>query len=544
MKPAAKKPQRCAVYTRVSTDNGLEQEFNSLHAQREAAQAYIKSQAHEGWKLIRDHYDDGGFSGGSLERPGLQKLLADIGERRIDIVVVYKVDRLTRSLTDFAKLVELFDAHGVAFVSVTQSFNTTTSMGRLTLNVLLSFAQFEREVTGERIRDKIAASKKKGLWVGGVVPLGYEVRDRKLIVNEEEAATVRLIFSRYLDLGSLSTLQRDLRERGIVTRRRTLSSGRAIGGRALTNGPLAHMLRNRTYLGEINHRDKSYRGEHAPIIDPRLFEAVQTKLTENRQERRRRRQSSNALLIGKLFDDRGNPMTPTYAIKKGVRYRYYVSCVLNQGRKEEAGSLRRVAAEAVERTVLDAIGGLPPMTQFELRPGPPSGELLRPARDADAPEPAERIATNVDRITLGFQSIEIRLLEDSDLPSKLIAIPWSPQAFRRKREVIQPSSESASGARPIRAEARRKLLSAIAKGRRWLDEMISGKVEGIETIAIREGVSERSARMGLSLAFLAPDIVQAAVDGILPRGLGVSRLMDMPPSWVDQRSIIGIAPRH
>jgi len=200
MKPAAKKPQRCAIYTRVSTENGLEQEFNSLHAQREAAQAYIKSQAHEGWKLIRDHYDDAGFSGRSLDRPGLQKLLADIRERRIDIVVVYKVDRLTRSLTDFGKLVELFDAHGVAFVSVTQSFNTTTSMGRLTLNVLLSFAQFEREVTGERIRDKIAASKKKGLWVGGLVPLGYEVQDRKLIVNEEEAATVRLIFSRYLDL--------------------------------------------------------------------------------------------------------------------------------------------------------------------------------------------------------------------------------------------------------------------------------------------------------------------------------------------------------
>jgi site-specific DNA recombinase len=224
----------------VSTENGLEQEFNSLHAQREAAQAYIKSQAHEGWKLIRDHYDDGGFSGGSLDRPGLQKLLADIRERRIDIVVVYKVDRLTRSLTDFAKLVELFDAYGRAFVSVTQSFNTTTSMGRLTLNVLLSFAQFEREVTGERIRDKIAASKKKGLWVGGVVPFGYEVRDRKLIVHEEEAVTVRLIFSRYLDLGSLSALQRDLREREIVTRRRTLSSGRAMGGRALTNGPLSH----------------------------------------------------------------------------------------------------------------------------------------------------------------------------------------------------------------------------------------------------------------------------------------------------------------
>jgi len=544
MKPAAKKPQRCAIYTRVSTDTGLEQEFNSLHAQREAAQAYIKSQAHEGWKLIRDHYDDGGFSGGSLDRPGLQKLLADIRERRIDIVVVYKVDRLTRSLTDFAKLVELFDAHGVAFVSVTQSFNTTTSMGRLTLNVLLSFAQFEREVTGERIRDKIAASKKKGLWVGGVVPMGYEVRDRKLIVNEEEAAKVRLIFSRYLDLGSLSALQRDLRERGIVTRRRTLSSGREIGGRALTNGPLAHMLRNRMYIGEINHRDKSYPGEHAPIIDPRLFEAVQTKLTENRRERRLQRQSSNALLMGKLFDDRGNPMTPSYAIKKGVRYRYYVSSVLNQGRKEEAGSLPRVAAEAVERIVLDAIGALPPAKQIETQPGSPSAELLSPGRDADAAEDAEILAAAVDKITIGSRSIEIRLLEASDRHSKVIAIPWSPQTFRRKREVILPSSESASGARPIRAEARRKLLSAIAKGRRWLDEMISGKVEGIEAIAAREGVSERSARMGLSLAHLAPDIVQAAVDGTLPRGLGVSRLMDMPPSWAEQRQALGIAPNH
>jgi site-specific DNA recombinase len=542
MKSADKKPQRCAIYTRVSTENGLEQEFNSLHAQREAAQAYIKSQGHEGWKLIRDHYDDGGFSGGSLDRPGLQKLLADIRERRIDIVVVYKVDRLTRSLTDFAKLVELFDAHGVAFVSVTQSFNTTTSMGRLTLNVLLSFAQFEREVTGERIRDKIAASKKKGLWVGGVVPLGYEVKERKLIVNDEEAATVRLIFSRYLDLGSLSALQRDLRERGIVTRRRTLSSGRAIGARALTNGPLAYMLRNRMYVGEINHRDKSYPGEHAPIIDRRLFEAVQTKLTENRQRRRLRRQSSNALLMGKLFDDRGNPMTPSYAIKKGVRYRYYVSSVLNQGRKEEAGSLPRVAAEAVERIIVDAISVLPPVKQIETQPDPPS-KSLSPVHETDAPPAAaERIGTDVDKIIIGPRSVEIRLSKASEHPSKVIAIPWSPQTFRRKREVILPASESASSARPMRAEARKKLLSAIAKGRRWLDEVISGKVEDIEAIAAGEGVSERLARMGLSLAFLAPDIVQAAVDGTLPRGLGVSRLVDMPPSWADQRSTIGIAP--
>ena len=247
----AAKPLRCAIYTRVSSDQGLEQDFNSLDAQREAAEAYVKSQAHEGWRLHRAHYDDGGYSGGTMERPALKSLLADLALGRIDVVVVYKVDRLTRSLADFAKLVEIFDAAKVSFVSVTQSFNTTTSMGRLTLNVLLSFAQFEREVTGERIRDKIAASKKKGLWMGGVVPLGYKVDARKLLVDEAEATTVRLIFQRYLDLGSLTALRRDLRDRGILTRPRRLASGRTTGGVPLTNGPLSYMLRNRHYLGEI-----------------------------------------------------------------------------------------------------------------------------------------------------------------------------------------------------------------------------------------------------------------------------------------------------
>ena len=270
-------------------------------------------------------------------------------------------------------------------------------------------------------------------------------------------------------------------------------------------------------------------------MEPGLFEAVQTKLTENRQERRRRRQSSNALLMGKLFDDRGNPMTPSYAIKKGTRYRYYVSCVLNQGRQEEAGSVPRVAAEAVERIVLDAVGDLPPAKDIEARSRSRSTEMSSPERDSGAADSAEIIAAGVDKITLGSRSIEIRLLEGSNRPSKVVTIPWSSQTFRRKREVIQPSGESATGARPIRAEARTKLLSAVAKGRRWLDEMIAGRVEGIEAIAAREGVSERSARMGLSLAFLAPDIVQAAVDGTLPRGFGVSRLMDMPPIWADQR---------
>ncbi len=346
---------RCAIYTRVSSDQGLEQDFNSLDAQREGAEAFIKSQTHEGWRLRRDHYDDGGFSGGSMERPALQKLLSDVAERRIDIIVVYKVDRLTRSLADFAKLIELFDGKGVSFVSVTQSFNTTSSMGRLTLNVLLSFAQFEREVTGERIRDKIAASKKKGIWMGGVVPLGYRVEKRKLIVDEAEAETVRLIFRRYVELGSLPTLQRDLRDRGITSRPRVLATGRQIGGVPFTNGPLAYMLKNRMVLGELNHRGVSYKSEHPAIVDAALFDAVQVKLAQNLNRRDLRKGKSDALLTGCLFDDRGNLMSPSHAVKKGVRYRYYVSTALIQGRKAEAGTVARVPAQEIEALVLGAL---------------------------------------------------------------------------------------------------------------------------------------------------------------------------------------------
>ena len=346
---------RCAIYTRVSSDAGLEQDFNSLDAQREAAEAFIKSQAHEGWRLRRDRYDDGGFSGGSMDRPALQQLLADVVERRIDIVVVYKVDRLTRALADFAKLVELFDGKGVSFVSVTQSFNTTTSMGRLTLNVLLSFAQFEREVTGERIRDKIAASKKKGIWMGGVVPLGYKVESRKLLVDEVEAETVRLIFRRYLELGSLPALQRDLRERGIMSRSRVLSSGRTIGGVAFTNGPLAYLLKNRMVLGELNHRGASYRSEHPAIVTTELFDAVQAKLAQNLNRRDLRKGKSEALLTGCLFDDRDNLMSPSHAMKKGLRYRYYVSTAIVQGRKKEAGNVARAPAPEIETIVLEML---------------------------------------------------------------------------------------------------------------------------------------------------------------------------------------------
>jgi site-specific DNA recombinase len=355
VKTGASKPVRCAIYTRVSTDQGLEQDFNSLDAQHDAAQAYIRSQAHAGWTLIRSRYDDGGYSGGSTERPALQRLLADVRTRKVDVIVVYKVDRLTRSLADFAKLVELFDEHGVSFVSVTQQFNTTTSMGRLTLNVLLSFAQFEREVTSERIRDKIAASKRKGLWVGGMAPLGYESKDRKIIVIEAEAERVRAIFRSYLELGSLDRLMADLRKRGIVTKMRSLKTGQTMGGIPFTRGPLAHFLRNRFYIGEVVFKGEVFPGQQPAILDRDLFDAVQPKLNGERTNHTAARANSESLLIGRIYDDRGNRMSPSHARKQGIRYRYYVSSPLLHGHAERAGSVRRVPAADVEALVAGAV---------------------------------------------------------------------------------------------------------------------------------------------------------------------------------------------
>jgi DNA invertase Pin-like site-specific DNA recombinase len=353
MKPA--KPVRCAIYTRVSTDQGLEQDFNSLDAQYDASQAYIRSQAHAGWTLMRAKYDDGGFSGGNTDRPALQRLLNDVRAGKVDVIVVDKVDRLTRSLADFAKLVELFDHHNVSFVSVTQQFNTTTSMGRLTLNVLLSFAQFEREVTSERIRDKIAASKRKGLWVGGMAPLGYDTKDRRITVNEAEAERVRTIFRSYLKFGSLSLLMADLRKRGFVTKVRTLKSGERVGGIPFTRGPLAHLLRNRFYIGEVAFKGEILKGEQIAIVDSALFDAVQAKLDAQINGYKAARTNSEALLSGRIFDDRGNRMTPSHARKHGIKYRYYLSSVLLQGQSERAGSISRVPAAEIETLVVKSI---------------------------------------------------------------------------------------------------------------------------------------------------------------------------------------------
>jgi DNA invertase Pin-like site-specific DNA recombinase len=317
---------RCAIYTRKSTEEGLEQEFNSLDAQYEACAAYVMSQRHEGWELVKDRYDDGGFSGGTMERPGLQRLLADVAAGKVQVIVLYKIDRLTRSLSDFSRIVDVLDKAGASFVSVTQSFNTTTSMGRLMLNVLLSFAQFEREVTGERIRDKIAASKKKGMWMGGPVPLGYDVQDRKLVINEKEAATVRHIFERYVAIGAGQPLLDELREQGIRTKRRVYRDGTIKGDIPFTRGSLFHLLKNRIYRGEIVHKGEASPGEHEAIIDEDLWERVQLRIAENTVERKLRRNAKEAsLLVGIICDGQGRKMSPSHTVQRGKRYCYYVT---------------------------------------------------------------------------------------------------------------------------------------------------------------------------------------------------------------------------
>jgi len=434
---------RCAVYTRKSSEHGLEQDFNSLDAQREAGEAYIKSQAHEGWKLIKTHYDDGGLSGGTLGRPALQLLLSDIRARKIDVVVVYKVDRLTRSLADFAKLVELFEAHGVSFVSVTQQFNTTTSMGRLTLNVLLSFAQFEREVAGERIRDKFAASRRKGMWMGGTIPLGYDVKERKLIVNEAEAETVRVIFRRYLALGCVSKLRADLDQKGIRSKHRILRSDRVLGGCSFGRGALYHLLQNRIYRGQVEHKGIAYPGEHKAIVDDELWDAVQAKLSENVRQRRRTQVQSGALLGGIIFDEHGNRMSPTYTMRRGNRYRYYISRPLTQGpggrTVKGASALPRLSADGVERIVVETLNRVLPRDHL--------------ATDADAdtwsPKTRRLIRDTVQQVVVHEEEIHIELRAttggsptkagpDGDAVRPILKAPLPDVRQRARKEILIP----------------------------------------------------------------------------------------------------------
>jgi site-specific DNA recombinase len=537
MKAPSIKPVRCAIYTRVSTDHGLDQEFNSLDAQYEAASAYIKSQAHAGWTLIRSRYDDGGYSGGSTDRPDLQKLLDDIRSRKIDVIVVYKVDRLTRSLADFAKLVELFDAHGVSFVSVTQQFNTTTSMGRLTLNVLLSFAQFEREVTSERIRDKIAASKRKGLWVGGTLPLGYEMKDGKIAIVEEEAELVRSIFRRYLELGSVNELLRDLRERNIRTKTRLLSKGATRGGIPFGRGALYYMLSNHFYIGEVKYKNEILPGEQPPIMDRALFEAVRQKSRAQWSHRTIVRNKSDHLLAGLLFDDAGHRMIPTHATKAGVRYRYYVSTPVLHGEAKtaSAGSVSRVPAADVEDVIVKSLEHL------AANQGKSATATLPLGDRGDLAELVAGIVVHRDRLIIKLKSDNAD--EASDRPDdRLLTIPWQKPPSKKSRQILLPHSASRSDVRPAQFERRARLVSAIARGRRWLDDVVSGRVTTVAQLCTRENCSVRQVNMTISLAFLAPNLVKAAVEGRLPRGIGVERLRDQPTEWSRQFEALGLNP--
>ena len=337
---------RCAIYTRKSSEEGLQQEFNSLDAQREACEAFVASQKREGWLTIPELYDDGGFSGATIQRPAFQRLLSDVAAGQVDVVVVYKVDRLTRSLSDFAKIVETFDKHSVSFVSVTQQFNTTSSMGRLTLNILLSFAQFEREVTGERIRDKIAASKRRGMWMGGHPPLGYDAKDRKLVINDTEAETVRHIFRHYLDLGSVKKLCEELQNSGIRSKHRKREDGTIYGGMPLARGAISYLLQNQIYLGKILHKGELFDGQHDPIVPTELFQAVQHHLmTQGPGETAKRKLASPAILKGLVFDGAGNRLQPTHSKKDGRKYRYYVSASIIRDAKSGKDGLRVPAAD-------------------------------------------------------------------------------------------------------------------------------------------------------------------------------------------------------
>jgi site-specific DNA recombinase len=543
MKATSIKPVRCAIYTRVSTDQGLDQQFNSLDAQYEASSAYIKSQAHAGWTLIKARYDDGGYSGGSTDRPDLQRLLDDIRARKIDVIVVYKVDRLTRSLADFSKLVELFDAHGVSFVSVTQQFNTTTSMGRLTLNVLLSFAQFEREVTSERIRDKIAASKRKGLWVGGPLPLGYDMKDGKIAVVESEAEQVRLIYRSYLELSGVNALVRDLKERNIRTKARLLTTGATRGGIPFERGTLFYLLRNRFYIGEVRYKGDILPGEQPPIMERLLFDAVQQKLTDQWTTRTSVRSAGDHLLTGLLFDDAGHRMAPTHATKAGIRYRYYVSlpCLHGEAKTANVGSVTRVPAADIEDVVVKAL-----TEHFTSQNGMPA--LATAGRGAIA-ELIDRLDVHNDRLTVRLRSREnpgtINLTNANDpTGDHLLSIPWQKPPTKRFRQILLPHGSSRKDVRPERPERRLRLVSAIARGRRWLDEIASGSITDAEQIALREQCSVRHVNMTISLAFLAPKLVRSTIEGRLPRGINIERLRDAPAEWSRQFEALGLNPQQ
>jgi DNA invertase Pin-like site-specific DNA recombinase len=555
---------RCAIYTRKSSEEGLEQSFNSLDAQREACQAYIQSQRQEGWRALPAHYDDGGFSGGSMERPALRRLMADIQASRIDTVVVYKVDRLTRSLADFAKIVEAFDARGVSFVSVTQQFNTTTSMGRLTLNVLLSFAQFEREVTGERIRDKIAASKRKGMWMGGRVPLGYDLKDRHLIANREEAEHVREIFALYLELGCVKRMKARLDERGTKSKVRISAGGVRSGGEPYSRGALYKILQNRLYLGEILHKGECHPGEHTAIIDRDLWERVQAKLKENALAcRHGKNASAPSLLRGLVYDPDGHRFTPSHAVKNGKRYRYYVSQRVIRGEVADSGAVSRIPARDLENAALSQIRSFLESADQLLSSLAPEGSDLattrslvsaahKLAKDLDGNHAAAgnellteigcRVVVHRDsiQVVLPKHQLRIRLLgafdpsvsseADETRDAVTLSVPCRLKRCGGELRMILPAQSTIAG-KPVPA-----LLKAVSRAHEWVRRIESGEFKDQRAIAAATGLDERYVSHILPAALLSPKVVEAILDGTQDPALTLKDLLDnLPSDWNRQK---------
>jgi DNA invertase Pin-like site-specific DNA recombinase len=558
---------RCAIYTRKSTEEGLEQDFNTLDAQREACEAYVLSQRQEGWTLLPAFYDDGGFSGGTMERPALKQLLADMEDGKIDVVVVYKVDRLTRSLTDFARIVDIFDAGDASFVSVTQAFNTTTSMGRLTLNVLLSFAQFEREVTGERIRDKIAASKKKGMWMGGLPPLGLDARDRKLVVNDAEAETVRHIFRSYLALGSVDLLQRTLGCEGVVSKKRTNKHGRTSGGNPFARGALYHMLQSQLYIGRVPHKDQSYPGEHEAIIPMDLWEAVQSALEKNRHNRANGTNcKAPSLLAGFLHDDAGNRMVPSHAVRRGKRYRYYVSASGNTRGREPSEGKRRLPAGEIEGLVQSRIrlfltsaselhSTLDPVVcdaENQARIIEQASRLSQHWREGSQADIRADLLVLSPHITVSDEEVRIAIT-----PSLLLALlKGSAQPNKR----IEGSGAERPVVLTIKARLRRSgigaklhitasdrdpdphLVALMARAHQMRDLVLQSEDATLKGTATRLHISPSWLTRILRLTWLAPDIVKSILNGSQPPELTARQLLldtRFPLDWEAQRQHLG-----
>lgn len=545
-----RRPVRCAIYTRKSTEEGLEQEFNSLDAQYEACAAYIASQRHEGWTQISDRHDDGGFTGGNLDRPALQRLLTDVSAGKVDVIVLYKIDRLTRSLTDFSKIVDVLDKAGASFVSVTQAFNTTTSMGRLMLNVLLSFAQFEREVTGERIRDKIAASKKKGMWMGGPVPLGFEVQDRKLVVNDEEAATVRHIFERYAALGTGLALLEELRADGIRTKRRVFKDGSIRGGVPFTRGPLFHLLGNRIYLGEMVHKGKAWPGEHEAIIDHQLWGKVSQIVDAGRIDRKSRRNATeSSLLAGVIFDGLGRRMSPSHAVKNGKRYRYYIT---HSSEDLKPAPVWRLAAHDVERSVVSQlVEFLEDRSSIERLVGSTEAKQLSTAFK-NCRHAADRLRTCsyhrrtkvpllVKRVTINDTIIQISLclsglgeLLGMTIAGECLLLSAPVCRVRKGTEVkLVISGETAAN----RDEA---IVSLLRDAFAVRGKVLSAPEQTISELASATGRCRKRMGQLLRLSWLAPDIVDALLEGRYASSLTAKELLEsnLDLEWVQQRAAL------